>query len=107
MKRSTRVRIYLAMIMVAALAGMSLGITMAFAGGELACPPIDENNEKLFQYVLGLTVTFSMTITTWFIYTNHENNKEQWEKIGDQGQRIASLEGVNDMLKKLLEARGL
>ncbi len=107
MRRSIRVRIYLAMIIVAAMAGLSLGITVAFADGNMACPPIDEHTEKLFQYVLGLTVTFSLTLTTWFIYTNHENNKVQWKKIDNQGQRIASLEGTNDLLKLLLEAKGL
>jgi hypothetical protein len=114
MKRSTRILIYLVMIMVAVLAGMSLGITVAFAVDEMACPPIDEHKEKLFQYVLGGAVTLSSALTSLFVYTNHDNNKNQWEKInelmvlkGEHEAKKASCPHITELLQKIIDAKGL
>lgn len=48
---------------------------------------------QLFTWILGVAIFVAVGSMIYHIRRADQNNKEQWDKIDDHGQRISYIEG--------------
>lgn len=72
-----------------------IAMTPLFVLAADPAPPsaaIVAKNPELFAWAFGVGLLALCSLLGYIVYTNHENNKMQWQEIKDVGKRMTAIE---------------